>query len=69
MSGKATSCVVCRHPETRTIDRFLRLAEGTPGKRGSRSLATKAGLSRRDIAHHARVCLAELEDEPDGGGG
>jgi hypothetical protein len=51
------ACRVCRHMEAKTIDRFLSLPAGTPGKRGPRSLAPVFGLDRRDIATHAKNCL------------
>jgi hypothetical protein len=51
------ACTVCSHMEAKTIDRFLSLPAGTPGKRGARSLAPVFGLDRRDIARHDRVCL------------
>ena len=54
-------CPVCEHMEGHIIDRFLRLPEGTPGKRGPRSLAKPFGLDRRDIARHERRCLASGE--------
>jgi hypothetical protein len=60
------SCVVCRHPEKRIIDRFLALPAGHLGKRGARSLAKPMGLDRRDIQAHEKRCLAPAEK---GGGG
>jgi hypothetical protein len=60
------TCPVCHHPEKRTIDRFLALPTGTPGKRGARSLAKPMGLDRRDIQAHEKRCLAPAEK---GGGG
>ena len=36
---------------------YFELADGTPGKRGPRSLAPVFGLDRRDIERHATVCL------------
>ncbi len=53
----ATKCKVCGHMEAYTVNRFLVMAPGTPGKRGPRSLAPVFGLDRRDIARHERVCL------------
>ena len=50
-------CPVCRHMDARTVDRFLVLPAGTPGKRGPRSLARDFGLGRRAIAAHERFCL------------
>jgi hypothetical protein len=47
--------------ESYTVDRFLLLPPGTPGRRGPRSLAKPFGLDRRDIATHAKKCLAEGE--------
>ena len=62
--------------EAKTIDRFLSLPAGTPGKRGPRSLAPVFGLDRRDIATHAKNCLVgeprarvEADLERVGGGG
>jgi hypothetical protein len=43
--------------EAYTVDRFLCLPPGTPGKRGPRSLAAVFGLDRRDIATHEKKCL------------
>jgi hypothetical protein len=60
------SCRVCHHPETSTINRFLRLAPGTKGRRGPRSLAKPMGLDRRDLARHERECLATSQAR-DGG--
>ncbi len=54
---RKAACPVCAHQEAGTIDRFLALPEGTPGKRGPRSLAKPFGLDRRDIARHERECL------------
>ena len=51
------NCVVCRQIEAHIIDRFLRLPEGTTGKRGPQSLAKPFGLDRRDIARHEKLCL------------
>ncbi len=42
-------CPVCSHMECYTIDKFLALPSGTPGRRGPRSLAPVFGLDRRDI--------------------
>jgi hypothetical protein len=60
------SCVVCRHPEKRIIDRFLALPAGHLGKRGARSLAKPMGLDRKQIQRHQRECLAVVKE---GGGG
>jgi hypothetical protein len=54
---KDVRCKVCANMEAYTVDRFLVMPEGTPGKRGPRSLAPVLGLDRRDIARHERVCL------------
>ena len=51
------SCPACAHLDARTIDRFLALPAGTPGKRGARSLARDFGLDRRHIARHEKRCL------------
>jgi hypothetical protein len=51
------TCKVCSSMEAYTVDRFLVMPEGTPGKRGPRSLAPVFGLDRRDIATHAKNCL------------
>ena len=50
---------MCSHMEARTIDRFLSLPAGTPGKRGARSLAPVFGVDRRAIALHARTCFTD----------
>ena len=50
-------CPACAHFDSRTIDRFLVLPAGTPGKRGARSLARDFGLDRRAIARHEKRCL------------
>jgi hypothetical protein len=70
------ACRVCRHMEAKTIDRFLSLPAGTPGKRGPRSLAPVFGLDRRDLTRHERQCLVgerrqkvEADLERLGGGG
>jgi hypothetical protein len=52
-----TKCKVCDYMEAYTVDRFLAMPPGTPGKRGPRSLSGVFGLDRRDIARHERVCL------------
>jgi hypothetical protein len=72
----ATKCKVCTHMEGYTVDRFLIMPAGTPGKRGPRSLAPVFGLDRRDVARHERVCLVGERREKDlgdlerlGGGG
>ena len=57
VSGMATKCKVCGSMEAYTVDRFLVIPAGTPGKRGPRSLAPVFGVDRRDIARHDRVCL------------
>lgn len=57
------ACKVCEHGERRTIDKFLLLPKGTPGKRGPRSLARPFGLDRRWIAKHELVCLRGKDDE------
>jgi hypothetical protein len=55
---KRSSCKVCSHMESKTLDRFLCMPEEWEGKRGPRSLAAVFGLDRRAIARHERVCLA-----------
>ena len=50
-------CKVCSHMESAILDRMLVLPDGTPGKRGPRSLAPVFGLHRRDIARHEKQCL------------
>jgi hypothetical protein len=68
------SCMICAHMERLTIDRFLSLPPGTPGKRGPRSLAPVFGVDRRDIAQHDKSCLTDerreqvLADLQEGGG-
>src|SRR5215210_8725369 len=49
-------CPACAHMDARTIDRFLVLPAGAPGKRGPRSLARDFGLDRRHIAAHEKFC-------------
>jgi len=67
-------CMVCSHMERLTIDRFLSLPAGTPGKRGPRSLAPVFGVDRRAIAQHDTSCLTDerreqvLADLQEGGG-
>ena len=56
-------CPACRHLDIRTVDRFLVLPAGTPGKRGPRSLSRDFGLDRRAIARHARECLVGVRRE------
>jgi hypothetical protein len=72
------ACLVCRHMDVMTLDRFLSMPAGTPGKRGARSLAPVFGLDRRDIATHEKKCLvgerrevveADLARLGGGGGG
>lgn len=55
--ARSFACPVCRHTDVRTLDRFLALPDGTPGKRGPRSLAPVFGLDRRAIARHEKRCL------------
>ena len=50
-------CEVCQHMDVKTVDRFLVSSDGTPGKRGPRSLAPVFGLDRRAIARHEKRCL------------
>ncbi len=50
-------CPACGHMDAKTLDRFLVLPAGTPGKRGPRSLSRDFGLGRRAIAAHERFCL------------
>lgn len=57
------TCPVCSHLESYTIDRFLCMPVGTPGKRGARSLAPVFGLDRRDIAEHDGSCLTDERRE------
>jgi hypothetical protein len=54
------SCGVCSHMEAGIINRFLRLPEGTQGKRGPRSLSKPFGLDRKAIQRHEKVCLGTL---------
>ena len=56
-------CPACAHMDAKTIDRFLVLPAGTPGKRGPRSLAPVFGLDRRDIARHEKRCLVGARRE------
>ena len=72
----ATKCKVCGSMDAVTVNRFLVLPPGTPGKRGARSLAPVFGLDRRDIARYERMCLVgerrervEADLERLGGGG
>ncbi len=72
---------MCAHQEAATIDRFLALPEGTPGKRGPRSLAPVFGLDRRTLSKHEQWCLVgerrakvgedlqKMADDAEGGGG
>ncbi|MBA3635964.1 MAG: hypothetical protein H0W57_06040 [Rubrobacteraceae bacterium] len=57
------TCPVCSHMDAKTIDRFLSLPAGTPGKRGPRSLAPVFGVDRRAIAQHDTSCLADKRRE------
>ncbi len=50
-------CPACAHMDARTIDRFLVLPDGTPGKREDRSRARDFGPDRRAIARHEKRCL------------
>jgi len=52
-------CAACSHLDCKTIDRFLCMPAGTPGKRGPRSLGPVFGLDRRDIALHEKRCLTD----------
>lgn len=70
------SCRVCSHMEAKTMDRFLSLPAGSPGKRDPRSLAPVFGVDRCAIATHAKKCLVgerrergEADLERLGGGG
>jgi hypothetical protein len=57
------TCKVCSHMDSKTIDRFLSLPAGTPGKRGPRSLAPVFGVDRRVIAQHEAACLTDKRRE------
>ena len=57
--GREISCPACGHMDAKTLDRFLVLPAGAPGKRGPRSLARDFGLDRRDLARHQRACLTD----------
>jgi hypothetical protein len=57
------TCKVCTHMDSKTIDRFLSLPAGTPGKRGPRSLAPVFGVDRRVIAQHDAACLTDKRRE------
>ncbi len=49
--------------DAKTIDRFLAMPAGTPGKRGPRSLAPVFGVDRRAISKHGRLCLTDARRE------
>ena len=55
--GREISCPACGHMDAKTLDRFLVLPAGAPGKRGPRSLAPVFGLDRRAVARHEKRCL------------
>ena len=59
MMKEARAWRVCAHIEAQTIDRFLVLPAGTPGKRGPRSLAFVFGLDRPAIAKHEKACFTD----------
>ena len=58
-------CPLCTHMEALTIDRFLSMPAGMPGKRGPRSLAPVFGVDRRAISKHDRICLTDESEQSD----
>ena len=50
-------CPVCRHPNSRVIDKHLVTEPGTAGRKSARGLARLSGLDRRAVARHAKGCL------------
>ena len=58
MKAKTPGCPVCRHPNSRVIDKHLVTEPGTDGRKSARGLARLSGLGRKQLAAHQRECLA-----------